>query len=219
MHLHHPAERSFEPEWKVVMRYLVGWMPIFAILASPLGVRAQDAEEGATPEPKLREPAPASEPATEEAALQGSTGFSSPVRFSQWFWHWHDEALKIALFSDSLPISPPSSFEGYTPGLELEETEPRVKKARIGVGASGGAFAVGIGLSLGGLAGLSASDSGGPFAAFIIGNILAVGGIAGMIASGVLLHRRKRDRDSLREAHYGTPRRAQWDLAGSRLVF
>jgi hypothetical protein len=42
--------------------------------------------------------------------------------------------------------------------------------------------------------------------------VLMVGGISGMIASGILVRRRKRDRDSLR-------RRVQWDLAQSRLVF
>jgi hypothetical protein len=44
------------------------------------------------------------------------------------------------------------------------------------------------------------------------GMVLMVGGISGMIASGILVRRRKRDRDSLR-------RRVQWDLAQSRLVF
>ena len=48
---------------------------------------------------------------------------------------------------------------------------------------------------------------------------MPVGGIGGTIASGVLLRRGKRDRDWLRQAHYATPRRAQWDLARSRLVF
>jgi hypothetical protein len=38
------------------------------------------------------------------------------------------------------------------------------------------------------------------------------GGVAGMIASGILLRRRKRDRDRLRY-------RVQWDLAQSRVVF
>ena len=45
--------------------------------------------------------------------------------------------------------------------LRGKAKERQVKKARIGVGVSGGAFAVGIGLSFGGLAGLSASESGG----------------------------------------------------------
>jgi hypothetical protein len=52
-----------------------------------------------------------------------------------------------------------------------------------------------------------------------VGCLLLVGGFAGMVASGILLRRRKFERDWLRQAHYGTPRRAQWDLARSRLVF
>jgi len=49
--------------------------------------------------------------------------------------------------------------------------------------------------------------------------VLGVGGLVGIVASGILLRKRKRDRDSLRYAHIGTPRRVQWDLAQSRLVF
>jgi hypothetical protein len=52
------------------------------------------------------------------------------------------------------------------------------------------------------------------------GTALLVGGFAGMVASGILLGKRKRDRDWLRrQAQHGTPCRAQWDLARSRLVF
>jgi hypothetical protein len=40
-----------------------------------------------------------------------------------------------------------------------------------------------------------------------------------MIATGILLGVRKRKRSSLREADYGRPRRVQWDLAGSQVVF
>jgi hypothetical protein len=51
------------------------------------------------------------------------------------------------------------------------------------------------------------------------GMVLALGGAAGMIATGILLGVRKGKRRSLQEADYGTPRRVQWDLAQSRLVF
>jgi hypothetical protein len=40
-----------------------------------------------------------------------------------------------------------------------------------------------------------------------------------MIISGALLGVRKRKLRRLQEAHYGAPRRVQWDLAQSRLVF
>jgi hypothetical protein len=59
--------------------------------------------------------------------------------------------------------------------------------------------------------------------------VMAIGAVA-MIASGAMLRVRNRQlrkhkRELWRElwgspyTHYGTPRRAQWDLAQSRLVF
>jgi hypothetical protein len=48
---------------------------------------------------------------------------------------------------------------------------------------------------------------------------LAVGGAAGMIISGAVLGVRKGKLRRLQHAHHGTPRRVQWDLARSRLVF
>jgi hypothetical protein len=44
-------------------------------------------------------------------------------------------------------------------------------------------------------------------------------GAAAMITSGAVYGVRKRQLRRLREAHYGTPRRVQWDVARSRLVF
>jgi len=104
-----------------------------------------------------------------------------------------------------------------------------VKRPKIGIGVSAGALAAGMAM---GLAVLGASMC--PFSfdparppcppSWVnpVGNAglaLGVGGLAGIIASGILLRRRKRDRDWLRQAHYTTPRRVQWDLAQSRLVF
>jgi len=45
-----------------------------------------------------------------------------------------------------------------------------------------------------------------------------VGGV-GMIASAVILGRGRTELSELQEAHYGRPRRVQWDLAQSRVVF
>ena len=45
------------------MRYLVGFVFLLALVASPLSVSAQTGEEGETTEPNLQEPAPPSEPA------------------------------------------------------------------------------------------------------------------------------------------------------------
>ena len=54
---------------------------------------------------------------------------------------------------------------------------------------------------------------------FNAGLILMAVGAAATIASGIVYGARKRQLRRLREAHYGTPRRVQWDLARSRLVF
>ena len=40
-----------------------------------------------------------------------------------------------------------------------------------------------------------------------------------MIVTGSMLGVRKRERRRLQEAHYERPRRVQWDLAQSRVVF
>ena len=104
-------------------------------------------------------------------------------------------------------------------GYTLEEMELRVKRAKIGLGVSAGSMVLGTVLS-----GVAAANSvvcfdscpGWVDPVFAMGMTLALGGFAGTIASGILLRRRKRD---LREAHYGTPHRVQWDLPQSRLVF
>ncbi len=105
-------------------------------------------------------------------------------------------------------LIPSPIVDGYT----LEEMELRVKRAKIGLGVSVVGM-VGFGVLF--LYGAAADDT----AAVATGFILSLGGLGGTIASGILLRRRKRDRDRLLEAHYGTPRRVQWDLAQSRVVF
>jgi hypothetical protein len=110
----------------------------------------------------------------------------------------------------------------------LEEMDVPVKRAKIGLGSSAAALFAGgmfVGFGIGG----SWSDcplfeecAPAPkrYTAYLwTGTALLVGGFAGMVASGILLRRRKRDRDWLRQAHYATPRRVQWDVAQSRLVF
>ena len=53
----------------------------------------------------------------------------------------------------------------------------------------------------------------------ITGALLAVGGIVGMAVSGKEMRKHQSARDGLRAMHYETPRRVQWDLAKSQLVF
>lgn len=53
----------------------------------------------------------------------------------------------------------------------------------------------------------------------ITGGVLMTAGLAGVIASAVLRRKREGERRRLWDASYETPRRVQWDLARSRLVF
>ncbi len=115
---------------------------------------------------------------------------------------------------------PARTRRGYT----LEEAELRVKRARIGLGVSAGIWVLGVALLIPGTAG----DCNNIFVEYlpdrcqpllVTGSVLTFLGVVGMITTGFLSLRRKRDRDRLRPADYGTPRRVQWDLERSRLVF
>jgi len=178
------------------MRYLFGFLCVCALAALPQSASAQRGEEGTTSEPNLQEPVP------EEPALQ----------------------LQLDSAGVDVTPSPPRTPDGYT----LEEMDVRVRRAKIGLGSSAAALFAG-GMFVGFGIGESLSDwcffeECAPvpkrYVAYVwTGTALLVGGFAGMVASGILLRRRKRDRDRLRQAHYGTPPRVQWDLARSRLVF
>ena len=121
--------------------------------------------------------------------------------------------------------SPRRTPDGYT----LEEMELRVKRAKIGIGASALSFVVGGILAGVAVPNLSCESSGTgvgdcpipgwSLPVFVTGVILAGGGVLGMMATGALLGVRKRKLRRLQEAHYATPRRVQWDQARSRLVF
>ena len=137
-----------------------------------------------------------------------------------------EPALQLKLDSAGVDIapSPPRTVDGYT----LEEMDVRVRRAKIGLGSSAAALFAGgmfVGFGMSGDCGLEfcvgeCTPQPKRCGAFLwTGTALSVGGFAGMIASGILLHRRKRDRDSLREAHYGRSHRVQWNLESSRFVF
>jgi hypothetical protein len=183
------------------MRYLFRLLCVCALAALPQSASAQAGEEGATSEPNLQEPVPVSEPASEEPALQ----------------------LKLDAAGVDVAPSPPRTPDGYT----LEEMELRVRRAKIGLGSSFAALAVGgmlFGISYSQFRyGVVCTDPCQEVAwagvVRVTGVTLMAGGFVGMLASGVMLGIRKRGRDSLREAHYGRPRRVQWDLARSRVVF
>jgi hypothetical protein len=194
------------------MRYLVGFVLALALAALPLSVCAQDAEEGTTAEPNAAEPAPSSEPAPEEPVPP-----SEPVP--------EEPALQLKLDDAGVGVvpSPPRTPDGYT----LEEMELRVKRAKIGLGVSGGALLVGLVMGFVALANYESCflrwecpeypDWVGPVG--WTGFTLAMGGLTGMIVSRVRLARHKRARNWLRRPHYGGPHTVRWDLARSRLVF
>jgi len=179
------------------MRCSAGFVFALTLAGLPLSVSAQTGEEGTKSEANLREPALPSEPAPEEPALQ------------------------LKLDSAGVEVAP-----GYPP--RLDELELRVKRAKIGLGASAGVLALGIAFTVGD----NACNSRNPppeeaffqisehcSAFFVIAAMATIGGLVGMIVNGVRLAKHKRELRELQRAHYRTPRRAQWDLAQSRLVF
>ena len=171
------------------MRYLFGFLCVCALVGN-LPLSAS-AQTGE--EGTISEPN-LHEPAPEEPALQ----------------------LKLDAAGVEVTPSPSRTEDGYT----LEELELRVKRAKIGLGVSGVAFFAGVTMGFVAMANFESCafslvecpeypDWVGPVG--WTGFTLAVGGLAGMAVSGVLLRKRK--------AHYRRPRRTQWDLAQSRLVF
>ena len=56
-------------------------------------------------------------------------------------------------------------------------------------------------------------------AILVAGAMVSGAGAAGMLVSGAMLGDGKRKLRKLQQAHYRKPRRVQWDLARSRLVF
>ena len=175
---------------------LVLAMVLAGLVALPLSASAQGGEEGTTAEPNLQEPTPPAEPASEEPGLQLKLD---------------DAGVRVA------PGYPPRTADGYT----LEEMEVRVRRAKGGCAAMGGVVALGVGLVIGGVVyeprGLS--DVAVQPGLLTMGIIVTSSGAAGMSLVCNRLAARKKQLRTLREAHYGQPRRVQWDLAQSRLVF
>ena len=169
---------------------------------SPLSASAQAEEEGASAELNLQESAPPSEAVPEEPALQ----------------------LQLDDAGVQLALPPPRTPERLRAGGgrasgEASEDWARRLRCRFLCRWMFFGFAAAEGLSNFCLSGQCTPIPKWVYPMVWTGTALLVGGFAGMVASGVLLRRRKRERDSLRQAHYATPRRVQWDLARSRLVF
>jgi hypothetical protein len=188
---------------------LVLAMVLAGLAALPLTASAQAGEEGTTSEPDVQEPAPSTEPAPEEPSPPTEPAPEEP-------------ALQLKLDDAGVEVapSPPRTPDGFT----LEEMELRVRRAKIGFNVSLGVLGAGSAIFL--VASFVAIAQWGEDKSFdraetamLTGGVLLTAGLVGFVTSAILLSRRKRDRDTLRTAHYGTPRRVQWDLARSRLVF
>ena len=167
------------------MRYLFVFLCVCALVAAlPQSASAQDAEEGAAAESNLEEPAPPSEPAPEEPALQLKLDYAGV---------------------EVVPGPALLTVDGYT----LEEMNVRVKRARIGFLVSTGVYGAGaVLLIVAAAAGLATWEplggpptSGGRYTtndrALIAGAVLASSGLVGMITAGGILGHRKRQRREL----------------------
>jgi len=121
-------------------------------------------------------------------------------------------AHSLAKRGEYVAPGPTRTADEYT----LEEMELRVKRARRWLLSSTGVLVLG-GMIMG-LA-LIPDEEYGSAAVALGGIALVSAGSLGMIISGVRLAKHKRDLLRLRQAHYRKPRRVQWDLAQSRLVF
>lgn len=117
----------------------------------------------------------------------------------------------------------PILIDGYT----MSEVDLRIRRARIGLFASTGAFAAGLALVVGGVTqcetetgtdDISCNRAGtGLLGA---GYPLFIGGVVGMITTGAILGVRNRKKRELeRRVRNLTQRRLRWDVTSSRFVF
>lgn len=169
------------------------------------------------PEPSPEAPGHSSEPAREEGGL-------SPRLRKRTQRNWDPDTYELRLDSSGMSVSPPPA--------PRHKTDPRVQQYRKGVIVSSLSIGIGGALIGGGVVVLrkwqreeSLDPSwdlvppGGTFVLFTLGTVAAIGGLIGAAVSGSKLGARKQKLRELQEARTKTPRRGQWDLARSRLVF
>lgn len=182
------------------MRYVAGFVFVLTLVVLPVSAGAQDGEEGATSGPNLQQPAPPSEAAPEEPALQlqlddaGVQVTSSPARVA-WAEHAverHRRGLIISSVFFGVGVGVIAGSVAWAPHAECGDDDPATFDLCIPTG---------------------------PIVLGTFGAIMATGGLIGMAVKGARLAKSNSQLRELKEAHYGTPRRVQWDLARSRLVF
>ena len=117
-----------------------------------------------------------------------------------------EPAMQLELTDAGVEVAPmpPQTVDGYT----LEEMEVRVRRAKIGLGASVFSVVAGTILAAGvGLPNITCTypgDCPNPswgMPVFVTGVTLAAGGVLGMIATGALLGSRKRKLRRLQTGH------------------
>lgn len=174
---------------------LVLAMVLAEFVALPLSVGAQTAEEAATVEPSAEEPAPSSE-----------TGPETPM-------------LPRELDDDSVKVAPVGSEDKHM-RVALERKARKTRNALIGTSA-----AAAVGGLLIGIAQTQRYDSGQGYRTkagkgmLVSGVAMFSGGLIGALTTGIMLGVQKGKLRRGDFTYHGAPRRAQWDLAQSRLVF
>lgn len=106
------------------MRYVLGFLCVCALVGSlPLGVGAQDAEEGTSAEPSAEEPVQSPQPTRSRVERWHPEAFVDPTKPAS------EPALKLGVDSAGLEVTPtaPPTLE------ELERQEKKKRRRRRGL--------------------------------------------------------------------------------------
>ena len=189
------------------MRYLFGFLCVCALVASPLSVSAQDGDKE-----RLEDFYPGTLPESPQVSDEDRLGDFHPEPAPE------EPALQLKLDDAGVEVVP----SGY---VEMKLRQ-RASKARTWLIATGVVTAIGAPLLAVGLTydrrqppseGFDLDFTGVALAT--VGGIMVFAGVFGMAVSGGTLGASKRKLRRLEQAHYGTRRRVQWDVARSRVVF
>ena len=191
------------------MRYLFGFLCVCALVASPLSVSAQDGDKE-----RLEDFYPGTLPESPQVSDEDRLGDFYPEPAPE------EPALQLKLDDAGVEVVP----SGY---VEMKLRQ-RASKARTWLIATGVLTAIGVPLLVVGATydrrqppseGFDFDLDFTGVALATVGGIMVFVGVFGMAVSGGTLGASKRKLRRLQQAHYEGPRRVQWDLAQSRLVF
>lgn len=188
------------------MRCLFGFVCVLALAASPLRAGAEADGEGPISESDPGEAVSPAAPETEEPDID--TLSEKAIE------HYESQAARVARTTPSVPGG--SSVARHRRGLIASSVV-----FGAGIGTMVGAFALARTAECGDddPATLDLCVPGGPIVLGTFAAGLLLGGLVGMAVSGSRLAKSRSKRRERARAHYGTPRRVHWDLAGSRLAF